>query len=73
MEIQTESIKEGQSVLIADDLVATGGTAIAAERLVTQLGGKVVAFAFVIELASIGGASKIKAMGYAVHSLVVYP
>ena len=51
MEIQTESIKEGQSVLIADDLVATGGTAIAAERLVTQLGGKVVAFAFVIELA----------------------
>ena len=73
MEIQTESIKEGQSVLIADDLVATGGTAIAAERLVTQLGGKVVAFAFVIELASIGGASKIKGMGYEVHSLVVYP
>lgn len=73
MEIQTESIKEGQSILIADDLVATGGTAIAAERLVTQLGGKVVAFAFVIELASIGGASKIREMGYEVHSLVVYP
>ena len=46
MEIQTESIKEGQSAWIADDLVANRGTAIEAERLVTQLGGKVVAFIF---------------------------
>jgi adenine phosphoribosyltransferase len=72
MEIQKDSIRKGQRVLIADDLVATGGTAIAAERLVTQLGGKVIGFAFVIELASVGGARKIKQLGYEVHSLVAY-
>ena len=72
MEIQKDSIRKGQRVLIADDLVATGGTAIAAERLVTQLGGKVIGFAFVIELASVGGSSKIRRLGYEVHSLVVY-
>jgi adenine phosphoribosyltransferase len=72
MEIQKDSIRKGQRVLIADDLVATGGTAIAAERLVTQLGGKVIGFAFVIELESVGGSSKIRQLGYEVHSLVVY-
>ena len=72
MEIQKDSIRKGQKVLIADDLIATGGTAIAAERLVLELGGKIVGFAFVIELASIGGARKIRKLGYEVHSLVVY-
>jgi adenine phosphoribosyltransferase len=72
MEIQEDSIRQGQRVIIADDLVATGGTAIAAEQLVTQLGGEVVGFAFIIELANIGGSSKIRDMGYDVHSLVVY-
>jgi adenine phosphoribosyltransferase len=72
MEIQKDSIRKGQRVLIADDLIATGGTAIAAERLVLQLGGKIVGFAFVIELASIGGARRIRELGYKVHSLVVY-
>ena len=72
MEIQEDSIRQGQRVIIADDLVATGGTAIAAEELVTQLGGEVVGFAFIIELANIGGSSKIRDMGYDVHSLVVY-
>ena len=72
MEIQKDSIGRDQNVLIVDDLVATGGTAIAAERLVSQLGGKVVGFAFVIELAKIGGATKIRELGYDVCSLVVY-
>jgi adenine phosphoribosyltransferase len=72
MEIQKDSIRKGQRVLIADDLVATGGTAIAAEQLVTQLGGEVMGFAFIIELANIGGSGKIRNMGYDVHSLVVY-
>ena len=72
MEIQKDSIRKGQKVLIADDLIATGGTAIAAEHLVLQLGGKIVGFAFVIELASIGGARKIRKLGYEVHYLVVY-
>ena len=72
MEIQRDSIRKGQKVLIADDLIATGGTAMAAERLVLQLGGKIGGFAFVIELANIGGARKIRKSGYEVHSLVVY-
>jgi adenine phosphoribosyltransferase len=72
MEIQRDSIRKGQRVLIADDLIATGGTAMAAERLVLQLGGKIVGFAFVIELASVGGARKIRKLGYKVYSLVVY-
>jgi adenine phosphoribosyltransferase len=72
MEIQKDSIGRDQKVLIADDLVATGGTAIAAERLVSELGGKVVGFAFVVELAKIGGATKIRKLGYNVCSLVVY-
>jgi adenine phosphoribosyltransferase len=72
MEIQKDSIRRGQRVLIADDLVATGGTAIAAERLVMELGGKIAGFAFVIELANIGGAKKIRKLGYEVYSLVVY-
>lgn len=72
MEIQKDSIRKGQRVLIADDLVATGGTAMAAERLVTQIGGRVVGFAFVIELARLGGAGKIRKLGYEVHSLAVY-
>ena len=72
MEIQKNSIGRNQNVLIVDDLVATGGTAIAAERLVSQLGGKVVGFGFVIELAKIGGATKIRKLGYDVCSLVVY-
>ncbi len=72
IEIQEDAISKGQRVIIADDLVATGGTAMAAERLVTQLGGKVTGFAFVIELANLGGANKIREQGYEVHSLVIY-
>jgi adenine phosphoribosyltransferase len=72
MEIQKEAVKYNQKVLIADDLVATGGTAKAAAQLVEELGGIVVGFAIVIELGSLNGAEKLRKMGYQVHSLVVY-
>lgn len=72
MEIQKDAVKKGQNIVIADDLIATGGTAIAAAHLIKELGGKVVAFAFVIELAGLGGANKLRKMGYQVQSLVVY-
>lgn len=72
MEIQKDAIKKGQNILIADDLIATGGTAIAAAHLVEELGGKVIGFAFVIELADLSGANKLRKMGYQVQSLVVY-
>lgn len=72
MEIQDGAVKKGSRVLIADDLIATGGTAVAAAQLVEELGGKVAGFAFVIELAGLRGAERLRAMGYNVESLVVY-
>lgn len=72
MEIQKDAIKPRQNVLIADDLIATGGSAVAAARLVEKLGGTVTGFAFVIELDNLDGANKLRSLGYNVQSLVVY-
>jgi adenine phosphoribosyltransferase len=72
MEIQRDAIKPRQKVLVADDLIATGGSAIAAARLIEELGGNVTGFAFVIELTSLKGANKLRMLGYKVQSLVVY-
>jgi adenine phosphoribosyltransferase len=57
-------------VLIADDLIATGGTAAATAELVTKLGGKVVECAFVIELTFLGGRKKLQP--YGVYSVLHY-
>lgn len=70
MEIQQDAVSRGENVLIADDLIATGGTAKAAAELIERLGGNVVGFAFVVELADLKGRDLIK--GYEVHSLVTY-
>jgi adenine phosphoribosyltransferase len=72
MELQQNAVMSGQNILIADDLIATGGSAIAAASLIEELGGKVAGFAFVIELASLDGANKLRKMGYKVHSLLTY-
>jgi adenine phosphoribosyltransferase len=72
MEIQRDAISDGQSVLIADDLIAAGGTAEAAAQLVKEAGGKIAAFAFVIELAGLQGATKLRQMRHEVYSLAVY-
>lgn len=60
IEMKTEQIKEGQRVLIHDDLLATGGTAAAAARLVQRQGGKVTQFSFLIELNGLGGRQKLE-------------
>lgn len=60
IEMKTEQIKEGQRVLIHDDLLATGGTATAAARLVQRQGGKVTQFSFLIELNGLGGRQKLE-------------
>lgn len=72
MEMQQNAVTRGENILIADDLVATGGTAVAAAQLVEQLGGIVTGFAFVIELLGLGGAEKLRKLGYTAHSLVKY-
>ncbi|MEM4349866.1 MAG: phosphoribosyltransferase family protein, partial [Candidatus Nitrosocaldus sp.] len=70
MEIQEDAVSAGDSVLIADDLIATGGTAVAAARLIEGLGAEVAGFAFIVELARFRGRELLK--GYDVCSLVVY-
>ena len=60
MEVQKTVINEGQRVLICDDLLATGGTAKAAAKLIEKINGIVVGFAFIIELLDLKGRDKIK-------------
>ena len=72
MELQKSAISKGENVLIADDLIATGGTAVAAAHLVEEVGGKVAGFAFIIELSDLHGAERLRKLGYNVHSLVTY-
>jgi adenine phosphoribosyltransferase len=70
MEIQNDAIKKGERVLICDDLLATGGTAKAAAKLVEKIGGDVAGFAFIIELTELKGRNAIK--NYSYQSLVKY-
>ena len=67
-----DAIKEGDKVLIIDDLLATGGTSLAATKLVEKLGGKVVELAFIVDLPDVGGKKKIEAAGYKQFSLVEF-
>ncbi|MCL4108918.1 UNVERIFIED_CONTAM: hypothetical protein GTU68_008113 [Idotea baltica] len=68
LEIHEDAIAPGQRVLIIDDLIATGGTAVAAINLVRKLGAEIVEFAAVIDLPDIGGSEKIAATGVTVHA-----
>ena len=72
MELQSDSLRKGDRILIADDLLATGGTASAAATLIEDLGGQVVGFAFIIELSSLDGGKLLRERGYRVHPMVVY-
>jgi adenine phosphoribosyltransferase len=70
LEIHEDSIQRGEKVLIVDDLLATGGTALAAAKLVEKLGGEVSAIEFLIELDFLHGREKLS--GYKVNSLITY-
>lgn len=70
LEMHVDAVKEGQNVLVVDDLLATGGTAAATLDLVEQLGGTVVGCCFVIELAFLEGRSRLG--GGRVESLLIY-
>ena len=73
IEIHKDSINKNESVLIIDDLIATGGTAEAAAKLVKKSEGKVAGFIFVINLYDLGGIKKLKDKGYKVNSLIEFP
>ena len=70
LEIQKNALKEGERVIICDDLLATGGTAKAAAKLVERIGAKVAGFAFIIELTDLNGIKEIS--NYKTVSLVQY-
>lgn len=70
LEMHKDALDDGKRVLIVDDLLATGGTAAAAARMVTELGGTVAGLGFVVELTFLNGRQKLD--GYDVFSLLQY-
>ena len=73
LEIHKDSINNGEKILIIDDLIATGGTAEAASRLIEISNGKVGAFIFVINLFDLGGSDKLLERGFKVENLIEFP
>ena len=73
IEVHKDSIKKDEKVLIIDDLIATGGTAEAAAKLIEVSNGKVAGFIFVINLFDIGGCEKLIKKNYKVEHLIEFP
>lgn len=69
MEVHQDAIADGERVLLMDDLIATGGTALAAVSLIEQLGGDIVGFAFVIDLPDLGGMQRLQNLGVQTFAL----
>lgn len=72
MEMHKDAIAPGQRVILVDDLIATGGTAEAAVKLLTQMGAEIEAACFVIDLPDLGGRAKLEALGVSVRTLVSF-
>ncbi len=72
MEIHVDAIQKGERVILVDDLIATGGTAEGAVKLLRQIGAVVEAACFIVDLPELGGADKIRALGVPVRALVAY-
>jgi adenine phosphoribosyltransferase len=70
--MHVDACAPGARVLLADDLIATAGTALAATRLIRRAGARVIAAAFVIDLPDLGGSILLGAEGFPVHSLVSF-
>ena len=73
IEVHKDSISENDSVLIIDDLIATGGTAEAAAKLIEISKGKVAAFIFVINLFDLGGCDNLLKSGFKVENIMDFP
>ncbi len=72
MEMHTDAVVKGERVILVDDLIATGGTAEGAVKLLQKMGAEVVAACFVIDLPELGGAAKIEKLGVPVRTLVKF-
>ena len=73
IEVHKDSINEKDKVLIVDDLIATGGTAEAAAKLVEMSNAKVSGFIFVINLYDLGGSENLKKKNYSIENLIEFP
>jgi len=69
IEIHTDAIQKGEKVLLVDDLIATGGTAEAACKLIEKIGGQIVECCFIIDLPDIGGRARLERLGHKVFAL----
>ena len=72
LEMHVDAIPRGARVLLVDDLIATGGTAIAALRLIARAQATVVGSAFLVDLPDLGGRSRLEALGLRVHALCAF-
>ena len=72
MELHADALKAGEQVLIIDDLIATGGTALAAVKLIEKLGAQVAGASFVVDLPEPGGAEKLRAAGVHVDAICAF-
>lgn len=72
MEMHKDAVRDGEKVLLLDDLIATGGTATAAAQLLKSAGAQVMAASFVIDLPTLGGAAKLRAAGIEVQTLLTF-
>jgi adenine phosphoribosyltransferase len=70
LEMHADALRAGQAVVVVDDLLATGGTALAAARLTERLGARVLGMVFLVELAGLGGRERLA--DYLVHSVLRY-
>ena len=70
IEMHEDTIKPGEKVVVVDDLVATGGTLVAALELVEEMGGQIIGLSFIVDLPFLGGSGKLKK--YNLHYLVSY-
>jgi adenine phosphoribosyltransferase len=72
MEMHEDAVERGERVILVDDLIATGGTAEAAVKLLKQIGADVVAACFIVDLPDLGGAEKIRKLGVPVRTLISF-
>jgi adenine phosphoribosyltransferase len=72
MEMHRDAVQPGEKVVLVDDLIATGGTAEGAVKLLKQMGADIVAACFIIDLPELGGRKKLEALGVNVHTLVEF-
>ncbi|ASY57361.1 Adenine phosphoribosyltransferase [Sinorhizobium sp. CCBAU 05631] len=72
MEMHKDAIEPGEKVILVDDLIATGGTAEGATKLLQQMGADIVAACFIIDLPELGGRKKLEALGVKVRTLIEF-